>query len=297
MEEKSYSVLRRLLPCEWVIHEYKPDYGIDYAVEIFKAAPSDGAPHMLQYETLGETFYVQLKSTSSCAISSMSVVDRFNVEKTPLKRFEDTRSDIQIIKHSIDSSFLQTVESMGVAVPVVLVLVCIDTGRAFFLCVNDYIDKVLTPEVPRWQEQSSCTLRIPILNEITDSPDSLVPLRFFGKRAKFYAAFSRFAYQKEIYEQTDNVAYVRHFIDRLLRYDFWNESSFWAAIDDTYDEILQIDKELKAYTWVEEEGRTMMHVKIYRLWHRLANLNHMFEENCREWFLPTYQGNSSSYPR
>ena len=35
-EEESLQLVRSLLPEEWVIHEYKPDYGIDNVVEIFR---------------------------------------------------------------------------------------------------------------------------------------------------------------------------------------------------------------------------------------------------------------------
>jgi len=144
MEDSSISIFRGLLPKEWVIHEYKPDYGIDFAVEIFNHRPCSAVPSIHVYETLGETFYVQLKSTNKLAVDKVSVKDRFNVEKKPLEWFPDSETEIQVVKHSLDTSFLQTVHSVGAAVPVLLVLVCIDQERAFFVCLNDYIDKILT---------------------------------------------------------------------------------------------------------------------------------------------------------
>ncbi len=36
MEEQSYRLFRDLIPDEWAVHEYRPDYGIDLVVEIFK---------------------------------------------------------------------------------------------------------------------------------------------------------------------------------------------------------------------------------------------------------------------
>ena len=36
MEDKSVLKLRNILPAEWVIREYKPDYGIDLTIEIFR---------------------------------------------------------------------------------------------------------------------------------------------------------------------------------------------------------------------------------------------------------------------
>ena len=58
MEEDSGNLLRTALPSEWVIHEYKPDYGIDGTIEIFDPIDDkdDG------YETLGRSHLFQLKS-------------------------------------------------------------------------------------------------------------------------------------------------------------------------------------------------------------------------------------------
>ena len=38
MEDDSTSIFRNKLPSEWVVRQYKPDYGIDLAVEIFDKA-------------------------------------------------------------------------------------------------------------------------------------------------------------------------------------------------------------------------------------------------------------------
>lgn len=55
MEDESEKVLRNSLPNEWVIRRYKPDYGIDFAVEVFKYVDEKRTIA----ETLGENFFVQ----------------------------------------------------------------------------------------------------------------------------------------------------------------------------------------------------------------------------------------------
>ncbi|WP_292043565.1 MULTISPECIES: DUF4365 domain-containing protein [unclassified Brevundimonas] len=35
-DEKGIALLKSLLPKNWVIREYKPDYGLDFAVEVFE---------------------------------------------------------------------------------------------------------------------------------------------------------------------------------------------------------------------------------------------------------------------
>ena len=62
LENVSQAIFRGLLPQPWVIHEYKPDYGLDYAVEVFDEIPSVSRGHFQLYETLGEMFFVQLKA-------------------------------------------------------------------------------------------------------------------------------------------------------------------------------------------------------------------------------------------
>jgi uncharacterized protein DUF4365 len=58
MEDLSKSLFQNVLPPEWVIHDYRPDYGIDLIVELFKFVDEEGTIS----ETLAEMFFVQLKS-------------------------------------------------------------------------------------------------------------------------------------------------------------------------------------------------------------------------------------------
>lgn len=51
-ETISHRIFEDLIPVEWVIREIKPDYGIDYLVEVFKSGQSTGI-----------TFFVQLKGS------------------------------------------------------------------------------------------------------------------------------------------------------------------------------------------------------------------------------------------
>lgn len=52
-ETKSQRIFERIIPIEWVAREIKPDYGIDYIVEIFNNGQSTG-----------KTFFVQLKGST-----------------------------------------------------------------------------------------------------------------------------------------------------------------------------------------------------------------------------------------
>jgi hypothetical protein len=36
IDERGIALLKRLLPENWVVREYRPDYGLDFAVEVFE---------------------------------------------------------------------------------------------------------------------------------------------------------------------------------------------------------------------------------------------------------------------
>jgi hypothetical protein len=181
MEEESGRTLRQQLPRQWAIHGYAPDYGIDGAVEIFEYTDETEA----YAETLGESFFFQLKSEQSCDIATVTVPWRSNVEKAPYIRSEDT-VEMTVVRYNFDDTDeLLTIEAMGSGAVVVLFLVCLDGQRTFFLNLTDYIDKILTPEAPGWRDQGSKVLYIPVLNEVrSDSPIANLLLRYYAIRPK-----------------------------------------------------------------------------------------------------------------
>lgn len=78
MEEKSVEILKKTLPEEWVFHDYKPDYGIDYVIEVFKYLKEN----INIAETLGEQFLVQLKAVDKLEKKTENIVARTNVENS-----------------------------------------------------------------------------------------------------------------------------------------------------------------------------------------------------------------------
>lgn len=303
-EDTSYHVLRKKLPESWVIHEYGPDYGIDYVVELFDYI--DDKKTMA--ETLGENFFVQLKGSSSIEYAIKRVYPRDNVEKG---KFSETKSecfDVQVAKFQLEMSELLTVQSMGVAIPVLLILVDVGTNRAFFICLNDYIDKVLAPEDSSYSMKESKTLYIPLKNEILNCEQSLVALRAYGKRSKMYGAFSKFYYQKKEIEYAlglDNFNFVETmeskiemvatFVETAIRQDIWSSHEFWKPIQWSFNELNDLRSNLEKGINPEEYQYFLEYCNLH-VWHRLANLGNMYEELVREWFMPTFLAQLISYP-
>ncbi|MCC3262613.1 DUF4365 domain-containing protein, partial [Paenibacillus polymyxa] len=82
--------------------------------------------------------------------------------KGKLTEEESEFIDIAVANFQLDVSDLLTVEQLGPAVPVLLILVDIQTERAFFVCLNDYLEKVILPEDPSFFEKGTKQIQIPV---------------------------------------------------------------------------------------------------------------------------------------
>ena len=255
MEDNSIDLLKQKLPSEWVLRKYNPDYGIDLSIELFQSV--DGGND--KFETLGEFLFAQIKSISSTRIEKKDVYSRMNVEMQELSKSPwGDKSTIEVIKFQIDTNELLTVQAVGNGIPVLLIVICLDLQKAYFVCLNDYIVKIIVHENPEFYNQESLTIYIPTNNEILNEHDFLVPLQFYAKRPKLYAAFSRFVYQQHelqnlfivdpkseednFYFPLENLITILHFISIIKRYDFWHEISMWKIIEEIYFEICLVEK-------------------------------------------------------
>jgi Domain of unknown function (DUF4365) len=303
-EDTSYHVFREKLPESWVIHEYGPDYGIDYVVELFDYVDHERT----MAETLGENFFVQLKASSSLDYVTKRIYPRGNVEKGKLREERSECFDIEVIKFQLEMSELLTVQSMGIAIPVLLIIVDVTTKRAFFVCLNDYIDKVLVPEDKDYSKKESKTLYIPLKNEILSCDKNLIALRVYGKRAKMYGAFSKFYYQKKEIELAlgllnfsakesveSKIEMMSTFVEAAFRQDIWRGHEFWEPIQQSFNELNDLRSHLEKGIKPEEYQDFLEYCNFY-VWHRLANLGNMYEELVREWFMPTFLAQLTSYP-
>lgn len=304
-EDISVRVLREKLPKEWVVHSYGADYGIDCVIELFDFVDKNKTIA----ETLGENLFVQLKSSECIEYSTRKAYGRGNVAKGSLTEDKEGYIEIPVAKFQLDMSDILTIQSMGIAVPVLLVLVDILTDKTFFICLNDYIDKVLIPEDPNYATKKSKTIYIPTANEIVDEEYALVPLRAYGKRSKMYGAFSLFSYQlKEIWHiqgrtgvldsipLEQSVSMIKTFVDISLRQDIWSGHEFWEPIQWSHNELSKLRDKLDNNVKKEDHDEFLIHCSGY-VWHRLTNLANMYEELVREWFMPTYLAQLTSYPQ
>lgn len=316
IDAEGQQLLRSRLPRHWVLREYRPDYGLDFALEIF--APAKEGKHTKTYETLGEHIFVQLKSVRSCKIKPLKLYGRMNVEKArEVLNKDDLVGEMDTVRFQLDTPELVTVERMGVGVPVLLVVADLSRKECFFVCLNDYIDKILIPRYQDYRNKATRTLHVPVLNEVGGEASGQVALRWYAKRPKLFAAFQRFVFQHGELEYSwpspDRLTMARYFAERIVSYDFWDDTEMWQMIpyygaavrrflETGSPGLMKIDEELitcqvakgdkqSAQELIEQLKRN----EVPELWRLLSVLPRNYEDVCREWFLPTALGIAASY--
>lgn len=325
--EEAVKIVKTRLPIEWTIRELTPDYGIDLEIELFEKSDSKGNSN-ISYDTLGEHLFVQVKGTKNLKTQMLSVKPRHNVEVRPLSDrtangFEE--ETIEVAVFDLETPELVTVQRMGAAMPMLLFLVDVTTRRLFYVCLNDYIDKILLPEDPDYSCKGSKRIYIPIKNEITTDSCSIGMLRFYAKRSKYYAAFQKFSYQKSsldyVYDD-DLIERSTYFAKILLRYDFWTSKETWHPMKVAHQHLMnlvdhscpdmfekrpstheenQVEDDTRKWTSAHSGNREysekemLVFMQIRTLWDQLLNLGAMYEDVCREWNIPTPLGVITSH--
>lgn len=329
MEDQSIRIVRDLLPDEWVVREYRPDYGIDLTVELFEYLDEK----QTVAATLGETLFVQVKSIRAIEPRELRVFSRRNVERSVLRENRAKTRTLDVATLQLETSELLTVQAMSSAVPVLLLLVDLTTKIVYFVCLNDLIEKVILVEDPEYSEKQTKVLHIPLRNALLpDTPESRQAIEQYAKRPKLYAAFKKFGYQyhelkvahasyldsadeSKADEAEQLIELIRHFLQIVLRYDFWERIPAWSAIRASYRELQYLADFLAQPEAVNDvarlrrflleqpfqnrnsefygglatdEAQEHFFLDVVFLWSRLDNLSRIHEEMVREWFLPTY---------
>lgn len=302
IDERGIALLKRVIPANWVLREYRPDYGLDYAVEVFEGAEASYP------QTLGEHFFIQLKSTESPVIGSLRLYRRGNVEKGREQLDKEPSMSIDTYRLSLETSELVTVERMGVGLPVLLVIADLSQDKCIFVCLNDYIDKILVPRFDDYRDAGHRTVHLPCDNDVS-ATIGRVALRWYAKRSKLFSAFQRFIFQHSELnwaEDGDWRSLAEHFAQKIARYDFWDDVEMCPIIGHYRDGLRRfmetgqpglIERLVPLVDVKTFEGEMDDHLKkldVFHLWHGLSILPKNYEDVWREWFLPTYLGQAMS---
>lgn len=287
IDEIAINLTKQILPNYWTIRDYKPDYGIDLAIETF----DDNT-----LETLGEHFFVQVKGQ-----------ENVKKGKVIIKGKSET-SEMEVIKFSLETDLLVTVQRMGHGCPVMLFVVDINDKSIYFVNLNDYIDKIFLENEIDFIHQKKITINIPISNKIRNTEDVYF-LYFFSKRAKFYsffetakAQFDNFTYivTYDSYKQTA-VRYAK----QLLSFDiiqskhsehyFLDAKSKLIDISNNFSDFLKKSKsdniikewEIPPFNGEYTKLDCDIFFFIHSAWENLNTIQGMYEDCWRKCYLPT----------
>lgn len=128
VEQEADAFFRSKLNKRWLKREQRPDFYVDYLVEM----DDEGGPS-------GEKFGVQLKGTRSPKYAQDSLSFKMKVKH---------------LKYYVDKS----------PEPTFVVVVDVDEHRGFWLFLQEYMKRV----DDEWREQQTFTVRIPITNSLDD---------------------------------------------------------------------------------------------------------------------------------
>lgn len=310
--EKGVAIVKKLLPSHWAVREYAPDYGIDLDVELFCD----------NYITSGEHILFQVKSTESLGYKTITLFSRMNVEKE-YKKVESESCQMDVVQYPIDTDLLVTVEKMGSAVPVLLCVVDVERDDGYFVCLNDYIEKIIIPTKSDYFIQKNVTVNIPVKNSLK-SEFGIHVIEWYGKRAKLYSFFNKVNYQYHELEYCNNLQTVQitdHFLKILCRLDVWSAVDYFPALKIVKEEIdyylehgntkegenilkrmiemgEDVDSPIYEATYCVGEvsfRESNITQSLHRLWFLLSNVSNIYEDLAKEAYLPTYLASEISY--
>jgi hypothetical protein len=154
VEDRSKVICRSLLPEEWILREIPSDYGVDAEVEIVE-----------REIVTGKRFWMQIKGTES-----LDVREQYVAFKT----------DTKLLEYSLRCDF-----------PLLLVVVDVIRKEAYWLPLRDEIEEYLELKNPKWREQASVTVRIPLENSFSkERENNFCGLRWYSMEPARMRAFS-----------------------------------------------------------------------------------------------------------
>lgn len=295
--------MKRLFPAHWVVRKLPTDFGLDFEVEVFDYVPDAKPPSL----TRGEHFYVQVKTTRSTTVRAVRVRSTDKVT-------------IDVTSEVLNMSDLVTVQVMGPAVPVLLVQLDESADLARFVCLSDYVDKIVAPEEPGFAEAASRTVYLPAANVLGEEGDNLEYLYFLARRPKLFAIFNTLTFmQDDVNRRFDGddlqdrrywsdeagatsdtrrlseetVELLRKYVSRALQWDIWDSpGSIWQPLEWWGEELVELEEELRDHpVGMAVSDLVDFGISVQRVFNQGAALSREYEDRVREWFLPTHLSN------
>lgn len=227
MEIQSENLFRSILPDNYLLRKYSMDFGIDYDLELFEREDN-------HFVTQGEHILIQLKSSNQLKHEKIKPFDL---------RYGDEVIDVVVFR--IELSFIELVERMGDAIPVLLILADLNHHVMYYICINDYIHYTLGKTTKKLNAKS-INLYIPVRNRLSCDLEGIFPIQFYGKRSKLISFCNRiqiiskdFEYCRDIEE---TMFLIRKTVNWCLSLDIWTIEKRIPTLHYFFIEIQRIKK-------------------------------------------------------
>lgn len=230
-----------------------------------------------------------------------------NAQKTKRAVRGAAAGSLSTYRHSLDREELVTVERMGIGVPVLLVVADLARMRCSFVCLNDYVDRILIPLHADYRSAATRRVHVPVHNDLS-SPYGRTAVGWYGKRAKLMAGFQRFHYQlvelNYARGRDDFTELAQTFAAKVSAYDFWDDDHLPAPFADASERLqrfisagnhLRPRAEAPVASPVGHE-RIIAEERVLDLWRQLDLLARTHEDVWQEFYLPTALGQMLSGP-
>jgi len=146
--DEAVAILTGLLPSEWISRTIQKDYGLDLEVELV-----DGD------EVTGARLWFQVKGTRR--LKRIRSIPYSIHAARPSRPAQQPK---ECISFEIETKMLEY--SLRCDFPVLLAVVDVRRNAAYWLPLRDHVEIVLDHQKPRWAEQQTVSLSIPLENSL-----------------------------------------------------------------------------------------------------------------------------------
>ena len=154
MEDRAESLIRKLLPDEWIVRNVPKDYGVDLEIEMVDKT-----------FVTGNRVWVQSKATNRIEAREL----KYDVTKWGLTTDDVPDSQGGLYRVSYFPFRIETKEleyALRCPVPLLLFLCDLENEEVYWLPLRDEVLCSIAPATPTWRHQSTATVRVPTWNSL-----------------------------------------------------------------------------------------------------------------------------------
>lgn len=331
--DKAIDVIKSLLPSEWVIRSMLPDYGIDLLIELFDYIDKDETicetlGEFLFVQVKG-TSNVQKKTIKVHPVYNVAKsewkenkdefieidVVSYSIDTALLDTVKRVGVSVCVMLFLVDTKNTE------------LYSICLNDALDKYIKPKNpkYSEqKFVTIDIPidnKIDGTYKSLVPLRLYGKRSKLYSAFSTIRYQLNELTHEIHNPEMAYLHEIPEPGKSLEFVKQkladyilfFADQLLQLDIWNIGNHLFALGMCKDSLDNLVSQIKEGKW---NGHFLTTLLMYKkmgydddmsnlqvlsnatlsVWNQLDNMNNVYEEICREWFLPKFIGQLGSYP-